>query len=231
MTETNSHGGPEPDEHPPKQESKTGPLTIAGVGLALARRPVLAIAGMLLCALVALFDFVLGPATAESLFNLATYLPVMAGGWAVYAAATPSEEGPRGQLPSVPVMLAFGSTALVVIFLSGLANLVIPIIGAILVKIAFALGPTVALAESAWPPKALWRALRVLDDAPKSFLITVAVSVGVAFVTAGIFAYLLKSILGDASGGLFLNGLSRGLGWVIISGIWMRFYLGARERL
>lgn len=212
-----------------KPAGKRGPAARAWsatveVASALARRPILPLVGVLLCSLVALLGFFLG-SSGDQLFNLATYVPFLGGAWAVYAAATSTEDRPRNHLPSPRLVLAFASTALVVVVLSGLATVTLTVLGGLLVKIAFSLGPTVALAEAAWPHRALWRGLMVIDERPKAFVVAAVSSLAVALVTALLFVLLLRSLFGDAAGGLFLQGAARALGWVIISALWMRFYL------
>ena len=165
-----------------------------------------------------------------TLYNLASYLPFLGGGWAVMARATSTEEHPRGHLPGRPAVLAFAATALVVVILSSLARVLLTGVGEMVVKLALTLGPTVALAEASWPHRALWRGLMVIDDAPTEFLKVAGVSVAVLLLTVAALPFTMHEILG-LSGGDLVKGFARGLGWGLISALWMRYYLRVRPTL
>lgn len=215
---------PDAKAAPTPRKSGLGPVTVL---LALLKRPLLVVGGALLCGLALL----IGQAVrAEQLFDLASYAPILGGAWAVWASSNHAEGSQRGQLPSLDRCLRFGSTALVVLVLSGVAGLVIPVVGRVLVKMALSLGPTVALADLAWPPVALWRGLLVIDERPKDFAKLAAVSVLVLLLAFLLVPFALSVSLGiQSAGGGFVGGLARGLGWALISGLWMAFYLRTKE--
>ena len=214
---------PAPSERPRKRKGRG--LGVGGVVLALLRRPVVSVFGILLCSVVALLSAVLGP-SGDALFNLASYIPFLGGGWAVYAASSP--EGSYGQLPGRKATLCYVATALVVVVLSGMADVTLTILGGMVVRTALALGPTVALAQRVWPHQALWRGLLVIDEHPKAFVKVAAVSLGVAVIFVFLFGLLTKEAFGQAASGRIADGSARALGSVLISALWMRFYLGVR---
>lgn len=236
MTE---HAAPAETEAPetPKKKKATGPAgppSIAGALGALVRRPALVLGGAVACGVVSLLGLALGPSAADSLFNLASYLPILGGAWAVWSAATASEAEPRGQLPTPPRILRFAATALVVVILSGLARVTLTVLGELVVKTALALGPTVALAEMAWPPAALWGGVLVIDKDPRAFLKLAGVSAGVLLLTVLLVPWVLSLGFGGdvrIGGGGFVGGTARGLGWAVIAGLWMRHYLLSRAEL
>lgn len=220
------------EDVPPRPRGPAGPPGIGGVFTALGRRPILVVAGALLCGLVGLIGAALGPSSEESLFNLASYVPILGGAWAIWAAATASDRHPRGHLPPAPSVARYAATAFVVAVLSGLATVTLTVLGGYLVKTVFALGPIVALAELAWPPAALWGAALVLDRDPKAFLKLVGISVAVLVLTVLLVPGALQAIFGTPyriGGGGFFGGFAKGLGWAFISALWMRFYLIGRQ--
>ncbi|MEL6184714.1 MAG: hypothetical protein AAFU79_08835 [Myxococcota bacterium] len=222
----------ESEPTPPKKAKKKAqkdPLTFSGVGLALLRRPLLVVVGALLCGVALAVETAFG-SQQLTLYSLASYLPFLGGGWAVLARATSSEEVTRGHLPGRPAVLAFAATALVVVILSSVARVMLTGIGEIVVKLALTLGPTVALADASWPHRALWRGLMVMDDSPTEFLKVAGVSVAVLLVTVAALPFAMHEILG-ISGGDLVKGFARGLGWGLISALWMRYYLRVRPTL
>lgn len=225
---------PEPAPAEPEAEKKKAPeakpkrrpgepLGYGGLVWALMRRPAPWIVGILLVGLAGLIRGFVGP-SAESAVTLATYAPFLAGAWAVYAA---TGAGPHGMLPPKRRALTYGSTALVVAVLSGIAEVTLTAVGGLIVRTAFALGPMAALAEGIWPPQSLWKGILVIDDRPKEFAIMAAGSLGAALVFRILMSWLLTRVFGVTSEAGFLEGVSRGVGWVVISAVWMRFYLAS----
>ncbi|MBX2810908.1 MAG: hypothetical protein KTR25_03835 [Myxococcales bacterium] len=194
---------------------------------ALGRRPLVWLGGTLLCGLALLLEAAIGQ-SGEALFNLASYVPFLGGGWAVLAFSTTNPAHVLGHFPSRQQALKFIAAAFVVLMLSGLARITLTIIGELAIKTALALGPTVALADQTWPPASLWRGLMVIDDQPRAFARLVLISAGILLLTVLAVPTGLNLMLGTSGGGLFVQGMARGLGWAIISGLWMRFYLRLR---
>lgn len=219
------------DESPPQEAKKRrGPMTVVGMFGALARRPLLIIAGTVGCALAALLDGVLGE-SSDPFFNLMSYVPFLGGAWAVWAAEHSTAETSRGHLPGRARILAYASTAVVLVVLSGLAGVTLTVLGKYAVKTALALGPTVALAEASWPHLALWRGLMVIDAFPRDFLKVAGASIAILLVTVLALPFVISEVLGAPSGGVFIRGAAQGLGWAAISGVWMRFYLRVRSHV
>lgn len=224
-------------EAPPKKTKAPrvepmGPPSLGGVALGLARRPGLVLLGALACGLVSLVGRAISPTTEDALFNLVSYAPILGGAWAVWAYATATDLDRRGHWPNVRRALRFASTAMVVIVLSGLARVTLTVLGELVVKTALALGPTVALAEAAWPHTALWRGLLVIDAHPREFAKLAGISALVLVLTTLLVPWSLQLAFGThtiPSGGGFVGGLARGLGWAVIAALWMRFYLRIRE--
>lgn len=210
----------EPEGRAPEPSRPAGPPSIAGLFVALARRPLLVLGGALLCGLVTLLGQALGAQTADSLFSLASYLPILGGAWAVWAAATVTKSQPRGHWPERARVICYAATAFVILVLSGVVGIAIPVVGAPATKTLLALGPTVALAELAWPPAAIWRGVLAIDRQPRSYAILFGISALVLLIT-----FVPRIVAGGAHSPGFVDGLSRGLGWAVISALWMRFYL------
>lgn len=214
-----------------KRKSRAGGGLGAGsIALALLRRPVLWGVGALLCALAILVDNALDPSSRGTVFNLMTYVPFLGGGWAVFATVQPNENE-AGFLPGRPRMISFALAALVVIVVSGLARVTLTILGELVVKTALSLGPTVALAERSMPHKALWRGMVVIDEHPRDFLKVSALSLGILVLTVALVPFAVESVVSAPSMGNLVRGAARGLGWAIISAVWMRFYLRIRPGL
>lgn len=203
------------------------PLAWSRLPLAVARRPLLPAVGLLACAIVGLLRVLLG-SSADALMNLVSYVTFLGGSWAVLALV---RGGPAGQLPDRPSTLAYTATALIIVVVSGIADVTLTVIGGTLVRAALALGPTVALAEKTWPHRSLWRGLLVIDEHPKAFAKITVISVAVALTFLLLVGLLASDLFGEAAGGELTKGASRGVASVIIGAIWMRFYLKVRSTL
>lgn len=203
--------------------------TMSTLFFAMARRPLLWLAGILVCGLALLVETAVGQ-PGQAIFNLASYIPFLGGGWAVYAytESTKQKDKTFGHFPSRKRIMSFALAALMVLMLSGLARVTLTIVGELIVKTALALGPTVALSEQIWPPSALWRGLMVIDEYPREFGKMLLISVGILLLTVLAVPLALNVAVGSLSGGHFVQGLARGLGWAIISAMWMMFYLRVR---
>lgn len=219
-----------PTKKPPEKQPKpeADPLAWARLPVALLRRPLISAVGVVACAVASLVGVLLG-SSADALLNLVSYLPLLGGGWAVLAAATSTPDKARAQLPSPRAMIAYAASALVVVVLSGIAEVTLTIIGGLIVRTALALGPTVALAEGQWPHQSLWRGLLVIDAHPRAYLKVAVLALVVALVFALLFSLVLGELFGQAASGRLADGAARGVGWTIVGAIWMRFYLLIRS--
>lgn len=220
-----------PDAAKKKKKEKRAPkdpLSLSGVTLGLLRRPLLVLVGAVACGLALAIESAFG-STQNALFNLISYVPFLGGGWAVLARATSTDDMERGHLPSRSPVLAFVATAVVVVVLSGLARVTLTVLGELVVKTALALGPTVALADSSWPHRALWRGLMVIDESPADFLRVTGISIAILLLTVAVVPFALREVLG-LSESAWVQGFARGLGWGLISAFWMRYYLRVRPR-
>lgn len=234
MTE-DTDPAPEPKASPPRASSPkpdlpAGPPSWGGLFLYLAKRPLLLAGGALVCGLVLTIGSAIRPSIGEDLFNLASYIPVLGGAWAVWAGAMATRAAPQPQWPDTSRILRFASTAFVVLVVAKLVGLVVPIVGTPLAECALALSPVIALADLRWPPSALWRCVLVVEQNPKAYGVFALTSIGILVMTMWLVPTLLGVSYGAFGGGRgFVAGLARGLGWGIIAGLCMRYYLNFEQ--
>ena len=217
-----------------RRSEKRPSLSPAGLVIALVRRPVLWLVGMLICGITLLLEDILG-GPGEALFNLASYIPFLGGGWAVYAHMGAKKDEATGHFPPKPHLRSYIAAALMVIMASGLARITLTILGELVVKTALALGPTIALADRSWPHRSLWRGLIVIDEFPRECAKIVGLSAAILILTVLLVPTAFNFILSSAHQPLalreFIQGVVRGMGWAIVSAIWMRFYLKIRREV
>ena len=211
----------------PKGENPSS-FNIAALGLrsvayALVRHPILPLIGLVVALIAAIVDKDITTASAP-ITPVLLYIPFLAGGWAVLCHLTPNK---HGRFPTRKQLFRFAMTCLCVAVLASIANGIIPYIGYYVVVVILALAPTVALAGQLWPPGALWRSVLIIEQSPRDFGFVFAAStiMSVAFFILGFFILYVLGFNPSSYQRHLLLGLSKGVWLLLLSALWMNYYL------